>query len=121
MSELQLQISEATKVAMKARDKQRVAALRLINAEFKRVEVDERRELKDEDVLTILNRMLKQRNDSLAQFRAADRIDLADQEQFEMEGLVLLTHIGLATANAECQSQRERALRCRAATVQAVL
>ncbi|MFB3107505.1 MAG: GatB/YqeY domain-containing protein, partial [Pseudomonadales bacterium] len=59
MSDLQIQITEATKVAMKARDKKRVAALRLVNAEFKRVEVDERRELQDEDVLSILNRMLK--------------------------------------------------------------
>ena len=85
MSDLQVQISEATKAAMKARDKQRVAALRLINAEMKRIEVDERRELKDEDVITILNRMLKQRRDSLTQFRDANRTDLADQEQFEID------------------------------------
>ncbi len=85
MSDLQIQITEATKAAMKARDKKRVAALRLVNAEFKRVEVDERRELKDEDVLAILNRMLKQRNDSLTQFRDAHRVDLADQEQFEID------------------------------------
>lgn len=85
MSDLQIQITEATKVAMKARDKKRVAALRLVNAEFKRVEVDERRELQDEDVLSILNRMLKQRNDSLTQFRDAHRFDLADQEQFEID------------------------------------
>ena len=65
MSDLKLQIGETTKAAMKARDKDRVAALRLVNAEIKRVEVDERRELTNDDVLTILNRMLKQRHDSL--------------------------------------------------------
>ncbi|MCZ6617903.1 MAG: GatB/YqeY domain-containing protein [Gammaproteobacteria bacterium] len=85
MSDLQTQISEATKVAMKARDKKRVAALRLVHAEFKRVEVDERRDLDDEDVLSILNRMPKQRSDSLTQFRDAGRVDLADQERFEID------------------------------------
>lgn len=69
---------------MKARDKSRVAALRLVGAEIKRIEVDERRELADTDVVAVLNRMLKQRNDSESQFRAAGRIDLADQEAYEI-------------------------------------
>ena len=85
MSDLQFQISETTKVAMKARDKRRVAALRLILAEIKQLEVDERRELTDEDVLEILIRLLKQGNDSLTQFRDANRSDLVDQEQFEID------------------------------------
>ncbi len=85
MSDLQFQISETTKVAMKARDKRRVAALRLILAEIKQLEVDERRELTDEDVLEILIRLRKQGNDSLAQFRDANRSDLVDQEQFEID------------------------------------
>ena len=85
MSDLKIQISEATKAAMKARDKKRVAAFRLILAELKRLEVDERRELTDEDVLEILIRLLKQGNDSLTQFRDAGRLDLADQEQFEID------------------------------------
>ncbi len=72
---------------MKARDKSRVAVLRLIGSEIKRIEVDERRELPDADVLAVLNRMLKQRNDSESQFRAAGRVDLADQEAFEI-GLI---------------------------------
>ena len=84
MSELKSAITEATKTAMKARDKERVAALRMVNAELKRVEVDERRELVDADVLTILNRMLKQRRDSLGQFEGAGRDDLADKERFEI-------------------------------------
>ena len=87
MSDLRGRIAEATKDAMKSRDKSRVAVLRLIGSEIKRIEVDERRELPDADVLTVLNRMLKQRNDSESQFRAAGRVDLADQEAFEI-GLI---------------------------------
>ena len=70
---------------MKARDKRRLAALRLINADIKRVEVDERKELNDREVVAVLTRMRKQRNDSLAQYRNAGRDDLADQEQFELD------------------------------------
>ncbi len=84
MSDLRGQIAEATKDAMRSRDKARVAVLRLIGSEIKRIEVDERRELPDGDVLAVLNRMLKQRNDSETQFRSAGRIDLADQEAFEI-------------------------------------
>jgi len=84
MSDLNGRISEATKAAMKDRDKSRVAVLRLINSETKRISVDERRELTDSDVLAVLNRMLKQRNDSQAQFRTAGRVDLADQEAYEI-------------------------------------
>ncbi|MGI9328935.1 MAG: GatB/YqeY domain-containing protein [Pseudomonadales bacterium] len=87
MSELQKTISEATKVAMKARDKERVAVLRMVNAEFKRVEVDERRELSDADILSILTKMQKQRQDSLSQFESAGREDLAAQERYELEVL----------------------------------
>jgi len=87
MSDLRGRIAEATKDAMKSRDKPRVAVLRLIGSEIKRIEVDERRELPDADVLAVLNRMLKQRNDSESQFRAAGRTDLADQEAFEI-GLI---------------------------------
>jgi uncharacterized protein len=84
MSELKQQINTATTAAMKARDKSRVAALRLVNSEIKRVEVDERRELADDDIVTILDRMQKQRLDALAQFEAAGRDDLAATERFEI-------------------------------------
>lgn len=87
MSDLKNQISEATKVAMKARDKERVATLRMVNAEIKRVEVDERRTLSDDDVLAILTRMQKQRLDSLSQFEDAGREDLAAVERGELEVL----------------------------------
>lgn len=84
MSELKTTIESAVKDAMRARDKARLATLRLVTAEFKRVEVDERIELDDARVLAILDKMLKQRTDSEAQYRAADRADLADQEAAEM-------------------------------------
>ena len=69
---------------MKARDKARVAVLRLVNADIKRVEGDERRELSNEDVLSILSKMVKQRRDSIMQFEKADRTDLADKEKYEI-------------------------------------
>ena len=84
MSELKDAIGEATKNAMKAREKERVAVLRMINAEIKRVEVDERRELADADVNGILTKMVKQRQDALAQFEKAERADLAEQEAYEI-------------------------------------
>ena len=68
MSGLKDTLSQATKEAMKARDKDRVATLRMVNAELKRIEVDERRELSDDDVFTVLNKMLKQRKDAWRQF-----------------------------------------------------
>ena len=58
--------------------------LRMVNAELKRVEVDERKELSDEDVVAILKKMVKQRQDALAQYESAGRQDLADQESFEL-------------------------------------
>ena len=77
MANLKARIQEETTVAMKARDKARLATLRLINAELKQIEVDERRELSDEDVLNVLSRMLIPRRDSLSQFDDAGRSDLA--------------------------------------------
>ncbi len=85
MSELKAVIAEATKDAMKAREKERLAVLRMINADIKRVEVDERRELADADISGILTKMVKQRQDALSQFEKAERADLAAQEAFEIE------------------------------------
>ena len=85
MSDLKDRIQTATRTAMKARDKRLVATLRLVNAELKRVEVDERKALTDADVITVLTRMVKQRNDSRSQYEAAGRTDLAEQEAFEID------------------------------------
>ena len=85
MSELILgRVADQVKVAMKARDKDRLAALRLMMAEFKRVEVDERIELDDTRALVVLDKMIKQRNDSKAQFKKAGRSDLEEKEAFEL-------------------------------------
>ena len=84
-STTKFQLQEAAKDAMRARDKQKLGALRLIMAEIKRKEVDERCEVDDEAVLTILTKMLKQRRDSFSQYEAAGRQDLADQEQIELD------------------------------------
>ena len=84
MSALKETLSQATKAAMKARDKERVATLRMVNAELKRIEIDERRDLSDEDVFAVLNKMLKQRKDAMAQFRDANREDLAAVEAYEI-------------------------------------
>ena len=77
-------ITEAMKVAMKAKDSQRLGVIRLMLSECKRVEVDERIELSDERVITILDKMTKQRRDSAKQYSDAGRKDLADQESFEI-------------------------------------
>ena len=77
-------IKDAVKDAMRARDKARLAALRLITAEFKRIEVDERIEIDDARALSVLDKMVKQRLDSEAQYRAAGRGELAAVEAFEI-------------------------------------
>lgn len=80
---LKTQLTEDMKANMKSGDKQRLAVIRLINAAIKQREVDERIEMNDEQVLSILEKMLKQRKDSISQFEAAGRTDLADIEKYE--------------------------------------
>ncbi|MEH6627236.1 MAG: GatB/YqeY domain-containing protein [Motiliproteus sp.] len=78
-------IKAAQKVAMRARDKQRLGTIRLILAEVKNVEVDERIELDDNRILAILDKMQKQRRDSISQFDDAGRDDLSEVERNELE------------------------------------
>lgn len=85
MSTLKETLSTATKDAMKAREKARLATLRLINAEIKRVEVDERIELDDARILAVLDKMTKQRRDSITQYEKAGRPELAEIEQQEID------------------------------------
>ncbi|MCD8523092.1 MAG: GatB/YqeY domain-containing protein [Saccharospirillaceae bacterium] len=87
MSTLVASIKDAVKAAMRAKEKERLNALRLAQAEFKRVEVDERIEIDDERALAILDKMTKQRRDSIAQYSAAGRDDLAAAEQYEIDVL----------------------------------
>jgi hypothetical protein len=82
---LKSRIQDDVKQAMRARDKARLSVLRLITAAIKQREVDERIELSDFEVLAVLDKMAKQRRESLEQYRQAGRDDLADQEQFELE------------------------------------
>ncbi|CAH0992107.1 putative protein YqeY [Sinobacterium norvegicum] len=84
MSDLKDTIKSAMKDAMRAKDKPRLTTIRSIQAEIKRIEVDERIELDDARVLAVLDKMLKQRRDSISQFEAADRHDLADIEKAEV-------------------------------------
>lgn len=81
---LVLQLKDAVKQAMRAKDKERTQALRLIQAEIKRVEVDERIELDDARVLTIMDKMVKQRRDSIKQYEDAGRQELAEIEYYEV-------------------------------------
>ncbi len=84
MSDLKARLGAATAAAMRARQRERVKALRLVNAAVKQTEIDGRRQLGDDDVVAVLVRMNKQRRDSLAQFEKAGREDLAAIERFEI-------------------------------------
>lgn len=84
MSDLVTTVKAEMKAAMKARDKERLATIRLIQAEFKRVEVDERIDIDDSRALSILDKMVKQRRDSSTQYRDAGREELAAKEDAEI-------------------------------------
>ncbi|MEV3806471.1 GatB/YqeY domain-containing protein [Aeromonas dhakensis] len=78
------QLKDQQKLAMLAKDKQRLGAIRLLMAEIKQREVDTRVELDDQDILAVVTKMVKQRRDSISQFEAAGRQDLADKESAEI-------------------------------------
>jgi len=84
---LKSRIQDDVKSAMRAREREQLAALRLITAAIKQIEVDERIELDDERVLAVLDKMVKQRRESLEQYENAGREDLAEKERFEL-GLI---------------------------------
>lgn len=84
MSDLADRINRDVKEAMKARDKARLGVLRLITAAIKQREVDERISLDDDQVIAVLEKMVKQRKDSIEQYQKAGRTELADQEAFEI-------------------------------------
>ena len=81
---LREQLNEDIKTAMKAREPERLAALRLMLAAVKQREVDERITLDDAGVVAVVEKMIKQRKDSIAQFEKAERRDLADKERYEI-------------------------------------
>lgn len=85
VSSLKQRIQEDMKVALRAQEKQRLGVIRLILAAIKQVEVDERVAVDDTRITQILNKMIKQRRDSIAQYDQAKRDDLADQERLEVK------------------------------------
>ncbi|MGA9575232.1 MAG: GatB/YqeY domain-containing protein [Lysobacterales bacterium] len=99
LSTLKGQIQEDVKSAMRARDQKRLTALRLITAAIKQVEVDQRIEMDDTAVLAVLDKMVKQRRDSLEQYQSAGRDDLAAQERFELD--LIANYLPEALSNDE--------------------
>ncbi len=95
------QIREDMKTAMRAKDSVRLGAIRLLLAAIKQREVDERIELSDADVIAVINKMIKQRRDSIIQFEAAARQELADIEKFEIS--VLQTYMPQPMTEAEVE------------------
>ena len=96
---LKAQITEDMKTAMRAKDSVRLGTIRLLLAAIKQREVDERIELTDADVISVIEKMLKQRRDSIAAFESANRTDLADIEKFEVT--VLQTYMPKQMSEAE--------------------
>jgi len=96
---LKTQIADDMKAAMRAKDAPRLGAIRLLLAAMKQKEVDERVELTDTDVISIIEKMIKQRRDSITQYEAGGRKDLADAEKFEIT--VLQAYMPQALSEAE--------------------
>lgn len=96
---LRRRIEEDMKSAMRAKEKQRLAALRLIWAAIKQREIDERITLEDADILAVLDKMMKQRRDSIAQYQSAQRNELADQEASEIA--IIEEYLPAALSEAE--------------------
>lgn len=99
---LKARISEDMKAAMRARDAARLGAIRLLLAAIRQREIDERIELDDAGVVTVIDKMLKQRRDSISQYEAAGRNDLADAEKFEVA--VLTGYMPQALSQAEIEA-----------------
>jgi hypothetical protein len=98
---LRERVTEDMKTAMRAKDAPRLAAIRLLQAAIKQREVDERIELDDAQVVAVIEKMLKQRRDSISQYEAAKRDDLADVEKFEVS--VLQAYMPQALSDAEVE------------------
>lgn len=93
---LKERINEDMKAAMRARDPEKLSAIRLLLAAIKQREVDERIQLDDAAVISVIDKMLKQRKDSITQYEAAGRQDLVDAERFEAELLQTYLPAGLS-------------------------
>jgi uncharacterized protein YqeY len=100
---LKEKLSEDMKAAMRAKESEKLATIRLINAAIKQREVDERIELGDDQVLSVIEKMIKQRKDSITQFEAGGRQDLADKEKSEIT--VLAAYMPAQMSAAEVQAE----------------
>ncbi|ABI57858.1 GatB/YqeY domain-containing protein [Alkalilimnicola ehrlichii MLHE-1] len=107
-SELKTRLQQAVKDAMRARDKTRLGVLRMVTAAVKQREVDERTELDDVQVLEVLTRMVKQRRESIAQYRDAGRDDLAAVEEAELD--VLAGFMSQPLSEAELQAMVDQVI-----------
>ena len=99
---IKARIVEAMKDAMRAREKERLGTIRLILAEFKKIEVDERVDVDDTRAVSVLDKMVKQRRESIKQYEAGGRAELAAAEQAEIE--VIQTFLPAALSEAEVDS-----------------
>jgi len=108
MSTLKDNIKDAMKAAMRAKEKARLGTIRMIQAEIKRIEVDERIDVDDQRVLAILDKMCKQRRDSISQYEDAGREELADIERAEMA--VIQEFLPAALTEAEINELIEQAI-----------
>jgi uncharacterized protein len=106
-------ITEDMKVAMRAKDTARLSTIRLLLAAIKQREVDERREMTDADVAVIIDKMVKQRRDSITQFEAGKRQDLADREKAEV--MVLQAYMPQQLTEAEVDAAIAEAIAAAAA------
>ena len=111
---LKNKISQDLKEAMKAKDNKTRDALRLLNSAFKQIEVDERRELSDEDVIKIIQKQIKQREDSIEQYKKANRDDLIEKEQKEID--IYKTYLPKQLNDDELQSEVENIIKETGAT-----
>jgi hypothetical protein len=100
---LKARVTEDMKDAMRAKDSARLSTIRLLLAAIKQREVDERIELTDADVLAVVDKMIKQRRDSIAQFEAGHRQDLADAERAEI--VVLQAYLPAQLSDAEIDAE----------------
>ncbi|WP_090879912.1 GatB/YqeY domain-containing protein [Nitrosovibrio sp. Nv6] len=105
---LKQQIAEDMKAAMREGDTKRRDAIRLLRAAIKQREVDERIELDDTEVVAVIEKMLKQRRDSIAQYEAAQRTDLADAEKYEVS--VLQAYMPQALSDGELEGAINEAI-----------
>ena len=108
MSELKQRITDDMKSAIKAKDKQALAALRMILGAIKQKEIDERIELDDAQVLTVIQKMVKQRKDSITQFTDGGRDDLVEVEQAELA--IINTYMPEQMSEAEVSAVVDKAI-----------